>query len=168
MGTRGRGSAMTSALRLDPGFDDDPYDGPYDEQGAAPDLDPGLRHVVAAPYEHAEPVRRVRRGRVRRQPVTQTRTHGGVAARSTDVRNVRPMVRATAGVVISAPPPLRVVPTRRRAARLVGLGFAVVFVLMVGAAAFQTQLARRQVELDKIDRHAVEGGINLWKTSSSH
>ncbi len=23
-------------------------------------------------------------------------------------------------------------------------------------------------ELDKIDRHAVEGGINLWKTSSSH
>ena len=99
------------------------------------------------------PRRTVRRGRVHRpRTVTQTRTHGGVAARSAAPREVRPMVRATHGVVIATPPQLRVVPTRRRAARLVGVGFAVVFMLMIGAAAFQTQLARRQVELDKVDR----------------
>lgn len=123
---------MTSALRLDPGFDD---------TDDTEDID-----------DWYVPVRPVRRGRVRRQPVTQTRIHGGAAASSVARREVRPLVRATAGVVITDQAPLRIVPTRRRAARLVGCGFAVVFVLMVGAAAFQTQLARRQVELDKIDR----------------
>lgn len=97
--------------------------------------------------------RTIRRGRVHRsRPVTHTRVHGGVTERSAAARAVRPMVRATQGVVVTDAPRLRVVPARRRAARLVGLGFAVVFILMIGAAAFQTQLARRQVELDKVDR----------------
>ncbi|MCU1501994.1 MAG: hypothetical protein JWM12_1348 [Ilumatobacteraceae bacterium] len=83
----------------------------------------------------------------------RTRTHGGVAARSIVAGTaVRPMIRATAGIE-AGPPPLKVVvPLRRRTARLVAIGFAVVFVLMIGAAAFQTQLAQRQVKLDKVDR----------------
>jgi cell division protein FtsL len=83
----------------------------------------------------------------------RTRTHGGIAARTTVVGSVvRPMVRSTIGIE-AGPPPLRVVvPLRRRTARLVAIGFAVIFVLMLGAAAFETQLAKRQVKLDKIDR----------------
>lgn len=82
----------------------------------------------------------------------RTRTHGGVAARTTVIGlGPRPMVRSTIGVVAS-PAPLKVVtPLRRRTARLVAVGFAVVFVLMLGAAAFQTQLAKRQVKLDQVD-----------------
>ncbi len=83
----------------------------------------------------------------------RTRTHGGVAGRTTVVGPVvRPMVRSTVGIE-AGPSPLKVVvPLRRRTARLVAIGFAVVFVLMLGAAAFETQLAQRQVKLDKIDR----------------
>jgi len=55
-------------------------------------------------------------------------------------------------VQVGPPLPLVVVPRRRRAARLIAVGFAVVFSAMLVAAAFQTQLARRQVDLDKVDR----------------
>lgn len=64
----------------------------------------------------------------------------------------RPMVRSTVGVV---PPSTRshltVVPRRRRAARLVTFAAFVITSLMLGAAAFQTQLARRQVDIDRIN-----------------
>jgi cell division protein FtsB len=63
------------------------------------------------------------------------------------------MVRKTAGVAVApARPQLTVVPRRRRTASLVAIGAFLVTSLMLGAAAFQTQLARRQVELDRLDR----------------
>jgi hypothetical protein len=64
----------------------------------------------------------------------------------------RPMVRSTAGVSIVARPQLAVVPRRRRTARLITVAAFFASMLMLGAAAFQTQLARRQVELDRVDR----------------
>src|SRR3954451_10973384 len=89
----------------------------------------------------------------------RTRTHGGadrdrrgVVRTTVWPRSDRPMVRLTAGVRAGPPLPLVVVPRRRRAARLIAVAFAVVFSTMLVAAAFQTQLARRQVELDKVDR----------------
>lgn len=89
----------------------------------------------------------------------RTRAHGGAARRTETVRTTvwsrhhdQPMVRLTEGVVVGPPPPLVVVPRRRRVSRLIAVGFAVVFGLMLAAAAFQTQLARRQVELDKVER----------------
>ena len=63
----------------------------------------------------------------------------------------RPMVRSTLGVVPSERAHLTVVPRRRRTARVVTFAAFVTTSLMLGAAAFQTQLARRQVELDRID-----------------
>ena len=45
-----------------------------------------------------------------------------------------------------------VAPRRRRNARLVAVAAFFASSLMLGAAAFQTQLARRQVELDQVDR----------------
>ena len=65
----------------------------------------------------------------------------------------RPMVRATAGVsAAEARSALRIVPRRRRTARLVAVVAAGVFIMMAGATAFQTQVARRQLELDRLDR----------------
>lgn len=65
----------------------------------------------------------------------------------------RPMIRSTVGVAVAPPrPQLTVVPRRRRAARLVAFAAFFASSLMLGAAAFQTQLARRQVELDRVDR----------------
>jgi hypothetical protein len=64
----------------------------------------------------------------------------------------RPMVRSTVSVVPSPRPQLTVVPRRRRNARLVAVAAFFASCLMLGAAAFQTQLARRQVELDRVDR----------------
>jgi len=65
-------------------------------------------------------------------------------------------VRATAGVLATtaatSSPRLSVVPRRRRAARVITVAVAVIASLMIGSAAFQTQLARRQVDLDRIDR----------------
>jgi hypothetical protein len=76
----------------------------------------------------------------------RTRVHGGEPS-------VRAMVKATAPVAHVAPrPALVVIPTRRRAARLVAFVSSVLFILMLGAAAFQTQLARRQLTLDTMDR----------------
>jgi hypothetical protein len=62
------------------------------------------------------------------------------------------MIRSTTGLNPSARPQLTVVPRRRRTARLVTFAAFVVSSSMLGAAAFQTQLARRQVEIDRVDR----------------
>ena len=62
------------------------------------------------------------------------------------------MIRTTRGVVTTPRPQLTVVPRRRRTARLVAVAAFFASSLMLGAAAFQTQLARRQVDLDRIDR----------------
>jgi hypothetical protein len=62
------------------------------------------------------------------------------------------MVRSTVGLTSPARTQLAVVPRRRRTARLVTCAAFFMSCLMLGAAAFQTQLARRQVQLDRIDR----------------
>jgi hypothetical protein len=62
------------------------------------------------------------------------------------------MIRTTVGVNPAPRTQLTVVPRRRRTARLVTVAAFFVSCLMLGAAAFQTQLARRQVELDRVDR----------------
>ncbi len=67
--------------------------------------------------------------------------------------NPRVMVKRTAAVTHLAPrPQLALVPRRRRTARLIAAVCTPVFALMLGAAAFQTQLASRQVRLDAADR----------------
>lgn len=86
--------------------------------------------------------------RSERATMVRSRVHGGGAAEA------RVMVKRTAGVADVAPrPQLVVVPRRRRTARLIAAGCTVVFGLMLGAAAFQTQLARRQLTLDTLDRN---------------
>ena len=83
--------------------------------------------------------------RAERVTAVRSRVHGG--------DDVRTMVKVTAPVAHVAPrPSLQLVPRRRLAARLIAAGFGLVFVLMLGAAAFQTQLARRQLTLDTLDR----------------
>jgi hypothetical protein len=84
--------------------------------------------------------------RTERHIVVRDRVHadGGVLA--------RPMVRSTAGVSVVPRTQLAVVPRRRRTARIVGVAAFFASLLMLGAAAFQTQLARRQVEIDRVDR----------------
>ena len=63
------------------------------------------------------------------------------------------MVKRTAAVAHLAPrQPLALVPRHRRTARLIAAVCIPVFALMLGAAAFQTQLASRQVQLDAVDR----------------
>jgi hypothetical protein len=64
----------------------------------------------------------------------------------------RPMIRSTVGLATVPRPQLAVVPRRRRTARLLACAAFVASSLMLGAAAFQTQLARRQVDLDVVDR----------------
>ena len=84
--------------------------------------------------------------RSERLGIVRDRMHsdGGVMA--------RPMIRTTRGVVTAPRAQLTVVPRRRRTARLVAVSAFIASSLMLGAAAFQTQLARRQVDLDRIDR----------------
>jgi hypothetical protein len=62
------------------------------------------------------------------------------------------MIRSTVGVASAPRTQLTVVPRRRRNARLVAFAAFLASSLMLGAAAFQTQLARRQVDLDLVDR----------------
>ena len=64
----------------------------------------------------------------------------------------RPMVRATAHLDAPPRPVLTVVPRRRRAARLVVVLCAFIVTAMAGAAAFQTLLAKRQLEIDKTEQ----------------
>lgn len=89
-------------------------------------------------------VRADREERAARAGAVRSRVHG---------EKPRSLVKATATVTAVAPRPrLVVVAPRRRAARLIAAGCAVVFGLMIGAAAFQTQLARRQLTIDTYDR----------------
>lgn len=84
--------------------------------------------------------------RSERAAAVRARVHGGGAA------DARAMVKRTAPL---AEPPrnrLAVVPRRKRTARLIAAGSIIVFGLMLGAAAFQTQIARRQLTLDTFDR----------------
>ena len=86
--------------------------------------------------------------------VLRTERHAGVRDRVHSDGGVmaRPMIRTTIGVTAASQPKLTVVPRRRRTARLVAVAAFFVSLLMLGAAAFQTQLASRQVELDRVDR----------------
>ncbi|MGB8861207.1 MAG: hypothetical protein WCC60_18260 [Ilumatobacteraceae bacterium] len=85
--------------------------------------------------------------RSERAMVVRSRVHGGGAA------DARVMVKRTAAITHVVPrPQLAVVPRRRRTARVIAAACTVVFGLMLGAAAFQTQLARRQLSLDTLDR----------------
>jgi hypothetical protein len=68
----------------------------------------------------------------------------------------RPMIRSTVDVASEPRAQLTVVPRRRRNARLVAFAAFLASSLMLGAAAFQTQLARRQVDLDLVDRQIRE------------
>lgn len=89
-------------------------------------------------------VRSERAVRARRPAVVRSRVHG---------EQPRALVKSTARVPVTVVrPQLVVVAPRRRAARLIAAGCAVVFGLMIGAAAFQTQIARRQLTLDGLDR----------------
>ena len=81
-----------------------------------------------------------------RPMLVRARTHGGTAAPA------RPLVKTTRDVDVVSLPRLHVVPRGRRAARWVGFATAVMFVLMIAAAAFQTQLARRQLEIDQMNK----------------
>ncbi|MCU0259947.1 MAG: hypothetical protein MUE78_02915 [Ilumatobacteraceae bacterium] len=67
--------------------------------------------------------------------------------------------RATPTVAPAAPPDqrpdLRLVPGRRRAARFVIVLAALVCLVMAGAAVLHTQLAARQLEIDRLDRALV-------------
>ncbi|MEI7547846.1 MAG: hypothetical protein WCK21_07285 [Actinomycetota bacterium] len=85
--------------------------------------------------------------RSERAAAVRARVHGG------GVADARAMVKRTAP--LAEPPPrsrLVVVPRRKRTARLIAAASVVVFGLMLGAAAFQTQIARRQLTLDTLDR----------------
>jgi hypothetical protein len=85
--------------------------------------------------------------RSERAAAVRARVQGGGAA------DARAMVKRTAPVAHVAPAPrLALVPRRKRNARLIAAGSVVVFGLMMGAAAFQTQIARRQLTLDTLDR----------------
>ena len=61
--------------------------------------------------------------------------------------------RSKSGAKPSTTPALTVVPRRRRwPAVLVGLTWSLIFLGLLGAAVFHTQLAGRQLELDRLDR----------------
>ncbi|MGD9996651.1 MAG: hypothetical protein AB7L17_06910 [Ilumatobacteraceae bacterium] len=98
---------------------------------------PLRRTAPARPRRHAEPSPR---------PGVRTRRHGEVD------RSPRPLVRATIGIQATSRPTLTLVPRRRRAAHLAVVMSAVVGLAMLAAAAFQTRLAKSQLELDRLDR----------------
>ena len=61
--------------------------------------------------------------------------------------------RSKSAATPAAKPALTVVPRRRRwPAVLVGLIWSLIFLGLLGAAVFHTQLAERQLELDRLDR----------------
>lgn len=96
-----------------------------------------------------------------RAVVTRGRVHGDAVAvngaalgtASPRTASSRTMVKRTAPLSeADQQRVLSLVPRHRRNARLIGLACALLFAMMLGAAAFQTQLARRQLTLDTIDR----------------
>ena len=96
-----------------------------------------LRSDYAARPDRAE--------RVERAGAVRTRVHHNHSANK--------LVKSTAGVKIAPDrPDLVVVTPRSKAARFVVAGCVVVFGMMLGAAAFQTQLARKQLTIDGLDR----------------
>lgn len=85
--------------------------------------------------------------RSERATTVRSRIHGDGAS------SARVMVKVTSPLPASAPrPQLVVVPRRRRTASIIAVASVFVFTLMMGAAAFQTQLARRQLTLDTLDK----------------
>jgi hypothetical protein len=85
-----------------------------------------------------------RTSRTERATAVRTRVHHNHGANK--------LVKSTAGVAVADRPELVVVAPRSRTARLVVAGCVVVFGMMLGAAAFQTQLARKQLTIDGLDR----------------
>jgi hypothetical protein len=96
-------------------------------------------------------------------PLEQLPAEHGVRVRPRDLKRQplqrRPIVRAnssarSAGVhTTSIPRHLEmVVPRRRRAMPLIVLGGLLVFTMLIGTVAFQTQIARNQLALDKVEK----------------
>jgi hypothetical protein len=91
----------------------------------------------------------------------------GLAVRQRDLKRSplqrRPMVRAgshpsrrpNAHTTSIPRPQLAVVPRRRRAMSLVVLGGLLIFGMLIGTVAFQTQIARNQLALDKVEKDVV-------------
>ncbi|MBI5090116.1 MAG: hypothetical protein HZB15_14980 [Actinobacteria bacterium] len=107
---------------------------------------------MAIPLRRAEPSRQPTRLRRHVEPTrhpgrpgVRTRRHGDVDS------SPRPLVRATVGIQATSRPALTIVPRRRRAAHLVVAVSFVVVSAMLAAAAFQTRLAKSQLELDRLD-----------------
>ena len=66
----------------------------------------------------------------------------------------RELVKTTAGVrpVPAQGPQLHLVPKRKRAVGLAVTGFVFLFALLLGATAFQTQIARNQLQIDATEK----------------
>lgn len=122
-------------------------------------VQPDRTNKNAAP-SRGVPARDIPTVRARRSTSAGTRSHaasdgsGRSTARAERIAatSPRPMVRATAGIEVDLARPLALVPRRRRAARFAGVACALVVMVMLGVAAFQTQLARRQVQIDQLDQ----------------
>ncbi len=90
-----------------------------------------------------------------RAAAVRARVHAGQpAGRKGTAADARAMVKRTSPVAVPERR-LSVVPRSKRNARLIAAASVVVFGLMLGAAAFQTQLARRQLTLDTLERDIV-------------
>ena len=91
-------------------------------------------------------------------PLPRRAPDEGLRVRSGDMRRAplqrRPMPRSTAGArrAVTVRPHLEVVPQRRRAMGFVVVGGLLLFAMLIGAVAFQTQIARNQLALDKTER----------------
>ncbi len=85
--------------------------------------------------------------RSERAGAVRSRMHGDGGS------TARALVKTTAPLPESSSASrLMVVPRRRRTARLIAVASTLLFGLMLAAAAFQTQLAERQVHIDTLDR----------------
>lgn len=91
-------------------------------------------------------------------PLPRRAPDDGLRVRAGDLRRAplqrRPMPRSTAGahVVTTVRPHLEIVPRRRKAMGFVMIGALLLFAMLIGAVAFQTQIARNQLALDKTER----------------
>ena len=92
-------------------------------------------------------------------PLPRRAPDEGLRVRAGDMRRAplqrRPMGRSTTvgpRTVTTVRPHLEVVPRRRRAMGFVVVGGLLLFAMFIGAVAFQTQIARNQLSLDKTER----------------